>query len=188
MLHLAREGTLRVLDVGAGPITNLGYVHPGTLIHITAIDALADQFQTLLRELDLTPPPVVTIGIRGEELDRFIPAQSYDAAYCTNALDHCFDPLRVVSNMLHAIRVGGVVSMLHFVDEGEFEEHEGLHQWDLFLDGDRPMIAKEGRADPIDLCAHFADRSEQVELRVWEQDVRGVERKCFTLRLRRTKP
>ncbi|MEZ5988751.1 MAG: hypothetical protein R3F30_06445 [Planctomycetota bacterium] len=183
--HLARGGRLRVLDVGAGPITNLGYLHPDVLIHITAIDALADEFHALLLELDLWPP-VVTIGLRGEELDRVLPAQVFDAAYCTNALDHCFDPLGVIDNMLRSVRVGGVVSMLHFVDEGSFEDHRGLHQWDLRLEDDRPVLATPTRDSCVDLLARYADQAEPVELRRWELPFRDGVRPGFTLRLRRT--
>ena len=48
-LIAAPEGvTVRVLDVGAGPLTALGKVWPGRTLELTAVDPLADEYNAIL--------------------------------------------------------------------------------------------------------------------------------------------
>src|SRR5215213_10677957 len=54
---LARDGRLRVLDVGTGPVTMLGYRAPGGLaLELTTTDPLAPLYAGLLARHGVTPP------------------------------------------------------------------------------------------------------------------------------------
>src|SRR5579864_6876703 len=46
----------RILDVGAGPITVIGWVHDGKRPQITPIDAFAFEYGNILREHNIFPP------------------------------------------------------------------------------------------------------------------------------------
>ena len=123
-----------ILDVGAGPVTRLGYRHPGKVLRVVAVDPLANAYARLLRDADLVPP-IRTLPVAGEELlARFGPA-AFDVAYAVNSLDHSADPLTIVANMVAVVREGGVVLLRHQRNEGEREQYEGLHQWNFDVVG-----------------------------------------------------
>jgi SAM-dependent methyltransferase len=127
---LARGGRLRVLDVGAGPVTILGYRLPGVAVEVTATDPLAPQYAALLARHGAAPP-VPTRFAPAEDLRLFVPEGGFDLVHCRNALDHSFDPLRGIEQMLAAARTGGAVLLSHFEDEAEREGYSGLHQWNF---------------------------------------------------------
>jgi SAM-dependent methyltransferase len=119
-----------ILDVGAGPITRLGYRYPGKTLTIVPVDPLADEYDRLLREAQLEPP-IRTRGVAGESLVEHFGPRSFDIAYAANSLDHSADPLLIVDNMLRVVRPGGAVLLRHRQNEGERERYEGLHQWNF---------------------------------------------------------
>jgi SAM-dependent methyltransferase len=124
-----------ILDVGAGPVTWLGFRYPGKTLTIVAVDPLADEYDRLLRNAGLAPP-IRTICIAGEELLEHFDARTFDIAYASNALDHSADPLGIISNMVALVRPGGIVILRHKRNEGESALYGGLHQWNFdALDG-----------------------------------------------------
>jgi hypothetical protein len=58
---------ISILDVGAGPLTWLGYRYSGKKLTIVPVDPLAAEYDRLLHEAGLEPP-VRTIPVAGEEL------------------------------------------------------------------------------------------------------------------------
>ncbi len=137
-------GAVHLLDVGAGPATQLGKVWPGRSVAITAIDPLADQYNRLLARYGLQAPVPSRLG-HGEQLNTLVPPDSFDLAYAINALDHSYDPLAVIRGMLRATRPGGWVALDHYVNEAEYERYAGLHQWNFCAEGDRFVIWNKER-------------------------------------------
>ena len=121
---------ISILDVGAGPVTSLGYRYPGKSLTIVATDPLADEYDRLLRDAELDPP-IRTIRVAGEALLEHFGSRSFDIAYAVNSLDHSADPLTIVSNMAGVVRSGGVVLLRHKRNEGESARYGGLHQWNF---------------------------------------------------------
>jgi SAM-dependent methyltransferase len=119
-----------ILDVGAGPVTSLGYCYPGKSLAIVPTDPLADEYNRLLGDADLDPP-IRTIRVAGEALLEHFGSRSFDIAYAVNSLDHSADPLTIVSNMVAVVREGGVVLLRHKRNEGESARYGGLHQWNF---------------------------------------------------------
>jgi SAM-dependent methyltransferase len=95
--------------------------------------------------------------VRGEELALTFPADSFDIVHCANALDHCYDPLAVLDNMLVIARQGGRLLLSHLVDEGEAQRYLGLHQWNLRQDN-RHLILWN-RVTRCDVTDHLRDRA-----------------------------
>jgi SAM-dependent methyltransferase len=124
------QPSISILDVGAGPLTPLGKVYPGKDLKITPIDPLADHYDRLLERLGIEPP-VRTIAGHGERLLRTFAADSFDIAFAQNALDHAWDPILVIENMLHVIKPHGYVLLRHMRNEAEHEQYRGLHQWNF---------------------------------------------------------
>jgi SAM-dependent methyltransferase len=154
-----------ILDVGAGPITNLGYRYPGKALTIVAVDPLADSYARILQEAGLEPP-IRTQPVAGEALlDHFEPS-TFDIAYAANSLDHSTDPLGIVENMLQLVRVGGVVLLRHHHNEGEHQRYEGLHQWNF--DCEDGKLIFWNNAQNADVTAALSGRA---RTEVWiEQD------------------
>jgi len=126
--------TLRILDVGAGPLTALGKTWPGTKIEIIAVNPLADRYNEVIDRLGLKPE-IRTIEAEGESLDKVFSENEFDIAYSSNALDHCRNPLLSIRQMLRTVRQGGWVFLTHFANEGITEHYNGLHQWNFDLKG-----------------------------------------------------
>lgn len=129
-LHDIPSDTVSILDVGAGPLTSLGKVYTGKILKITAVDPLADEYDRILKNANIVPP-VRTILCYGEQLpDKFEP-ESFDFAYARNALDHSYDPLLIIKNMLALVKKNGFVLLRHRINEAENQNYWGLHQWNF---------------------------------------------------------
>lgn len=126
---------ISILDVGAGPVTSLGYRYPGKTLTIVAVDPLADEYERLLREAQLEPP-IRTSRVAGEGLLEHFGPRRFDIVHAVNSLDHSADPLRIISNMVDVARAGGIVLLRHKRNEGESARYGGLHQWNFdIVDG-----------------------------------------------------
>lgn len=122
--------TVRILDVGAGPLTVLGKTHPTKQLQITATDLLANQYAALLRRHAIRPL-VPTLPLAAEQLARYLPPHSFDLVYAQNSLDHTRDPWQALRAMLAVTKLGGYVVLEHEEDEAEQEDYVGLHQWNF---------------------------------------------------------
>ncbi|HEX5468269.1 MAG TPA: methyltransferase domain-containing protein [Gaiellaceae bacterium] len=133
------DDDVSILDVGAGPLTTVGYHYPGKRLTIVPVDPLADEYDRLLRAAGLVPP-IRTIRVAGEELLDHFGAGRFDIAYATNSLDHSADPLGIIGNMAAVVRPGGTVLLRHKRNEGESARYGGLHQWNFDVADDRLLL------------------------------------------------
>jgi SAM-dependent methyltransferase len=146
----------RVLDVGAGPMAPLGRVFDGSPIDLVAVDPLADRYNALLDELGIVPP-TRTVRAEGERLLDVFPADSFDVACATNALDHCYDPAIVIDQMIEVVRPGGKVMLHHHTNEGERRLYRGMHLWNLDeSNGHLVLWNPDQRIDVSERFAHAA--------------------------------
>jgi SAM-dependent methyltransferase len=136
---------VRILDVGAGPLTMVGKSWPGREVEITAVDPLADEYDKILAENGITPPARTTVA-EGEKLDARFAPDTFDMAYASNSLDHCKDPLVTIKQMLRVVKPGGWVYLWHFANEGIAERYSGLHQWNFDVSNGTFSIDGGGRA------------------------------------------
>lgn len=128
----APEGSVvRILDVGAGPLTLLGKKWSGRNVEIVPTDALADEYDALLRKHNIIPP-IRTIQVKAEELTAHFPPDCFDMVHANNCIDHSENPTAAIENMLKVVRPGAFVLLFHAVREGERESYEGLHKWDFY--------------------------------------------------------
>jgi SAM-dependent methyltransferase len=146
--------TVRILDVGAGPLTRLGKVWVGKTIEIVATDPLATEYDRILSEVGLKPL-VRTIAVQGEMIAEHFSAGSFDLAYASNSLDHAKNPVEVIRQMGKVIKDGGHLYLWHFVNCGIGERYQGLHQWnfsgstnDLFIDDGRTKTSLRSALGP----------------------------------------
>ncbi len=150
------DGPALLLDVGAGPLTVLGKTLPDRELRITAVDPLAETYDRLLAEHAVTPL-VRTEPVEAETLTRHLPADHFDLAYARNCLDHAYDPVESIVQMLRVTRPGGRVFLEHAENEGEHERYQGLHQWNFRIEADRLVVWRpEGARNVSDLVSSLA--------------------------------
>lgn len=129
-LMALNQPNIRLLDVGAGPLTTLGKTLPGLDIQITPCDPLADIYG-ILADRHAVAVPVRTGFADAEGLSAYFAPASFDAVHCSNALDHSYDPFGSILEMLKMVRPGGFVQLGHWENEGVHEKYGGLHQWNF---------------------------------------------------------
>ena len=154
--HLPDE-TILILDVGAGPLTTLGKTYPGKKVDITAVDALAAEYDRILSGAGVTPP-VRTQLCHGERLLETFTPSSFHIAYAANALDHSYDPILVIRNMLAVVKTAGFVVLSHRRNEAESKRYLGLHQWNFDHRGGRFLIWN--RAQEHDMTTLLEDEAD----------------------------
>jgi SAM-dependent methyltransferase len=134
---------VRILDVGSGPVTALGKRWSLRRVRIIAVDPLADRYAELYERTGFEP---LVRPIRGEaeHLAGMFPADSFDLVYAQNCIDHGYDPLRSIRQMLTVVRRGHTVLLEHAIDEGEFMKYAGPHQWNFRAEDDRLVIWRPG--------------------------------------------
>jgi SAM-dependent methyltransferase len=146
-----------ILDVGAGPVSIVGYRFPGKRIALVAVDPLADEYDVLL-DAAAVAPPVRVARADGERLVEELGRDRFDVAYARNALDHAVDPARIVESMFGVVRPGGHLVLRHVRNEAVRQAYVQLHQWNFDLRDDRLVAWRPG--SELDLTAMFAGRAE----------------------------
>jgi SAM-dependent methyltransferase len=126
------NATIKVLDVGSGPVTTIGTLMPGVRIELTACDPLAEEYNSMLRAVGLEERANIQ-KVAGEDLSKAFEKNSFDIVHSANALDHAYDPFLCIQNMLEVCKPGGWVIIITVENEGERENYHGLHQWNFSL-------------------------------------------------------
>ncbi len=148
--------TIRVLDVGAGLITCVGKKLPGYEVENTAVDALGDEYDGILERAGVVPP-VRTQQCDSEKLVAKFGENVFDLAHARNTLDHSYDPVAAIRQMIMVLKPGGAAVLEHAPDEAEEENYHGLHQWNLRCENNRFIVWRnKTRIDVGDTLADVA--------------------------------
>jgi 2-polyprenyl-3-methyl-5-hydroxy-6-metoxy-1,4-benzoquinol methylase len=162
--QMTTRNPVQILDVGAGPLTYLGKVMAGRELEITAIDPLADEYDTLLKRYGISPV-LRTIYGQAEDLVGQFGRNRFDVVHARNCIDHSVDPIRSIEQMLSVVRSDGFVFMHHMINEADNQQYEGLHQWNLFeVDGD---LWVGGRQEKVNMTKKLK-RKATIETKVFD--------------------
>lgn len=134
---------LKIIDVGAGPMTMMGKRYDGRIIDITAVDPLADEYDKILERYGIVPA-IRTQKCAAEELSERYGEGAFDMAYARNSIDHTYNPEMAVLEMLQVVRRGSYVLLEHIQNEAIKENWEGLHQWNFSMEGGDFIISWKG--------------------------------------------
>jgi hypothetical protein len=152
---LPNKPHIRILDVGAGPLTSLGKRYDGTRIEITTMDPLADEYDTILAKHGVVPV-VRTLKCFGEKLTELFRPDTFDLA--RNSLDHSYDPALIICNMLTVVRQGSFVLLEQHIDEAKRQHYKGVHQWNFSLNENGNFIVESQRGI-INVSQRYANRA-----------------------------
>ncbi len=150
--------TVRLLDVGSGPLTRLGKKWEGRKLEVHAVDPLAEDYKTLMARLRISAPVAPEAG-QGEALLEKFPLAYFDFAHASNSLDHAYDPMLAIRQMLAVVKPNCYVYLWHFAHVGVMERYSGLHQWNFEIKGS-DMILSDGRGKNYSLASELSDIAE----------------------------
>jgi SAM-dependent methyltransferase len=169
LIDVPADALVRILDVGAGPLTILGKVWNGHHVDVTAVDALAARYDELLAE-NAIEPPVRTRKCDTEHLDELFAPDTFDLVHARNTVDHGYDPERALRQMAAVTAPGGVIVLAHHRDVAALEAYEGLHQWNLRIDGPTYVAWRPGERRDLVAALGSGFTLEQAEPRPdgWE--------------------
>ena len=166
-LPIQTGATIKILDVGAGPLTCLGKQWEGYSLRITAVDPLAEEYDKLLDQYQLTPPVRTQKGF-AERLVAQFGENHFDLVHARNCIDHSDDPCRAIQAMVAVAKPGGLVYMDHSVNEAKAQNFQGFHQWNLFCkDGD---LYVANRTQAINVSRRLAAVAD-VETRLFDEGI-----------------
>ena len=121
---------LKILDIGSGPLSYVGYKSDKYIIDLTVVDPLANEYNSLLDKNNIKNVPRPQKGYFETAIHDF-GENSFDIIWCLNSLDHSIDPLIGLYNLLTVCRIGGGVVLSFHRNEAEIGDYQGLHQWNL---------------------------------------------------------
>jgi len=125
--------SLKILDVGAGPVSKVGKVYNGYPIELVPIDPMASRYQEILTSINLKPKFWTKPG-NGESLSQQFVKDSFDMIHARNSIDHTLNPLKVIKEALHVLKPEHFFYMNHYRNEGSAANYYGLHQWNFDIE------------------------------------------------------
>ncbi len=128
--------SIKLLEIGSGPISILAYAVQEKLCDVVAIDPLADFYKKMMKGFGYSYPVVPVKGTAERLLD-VVCEDSFDIAYSSNALDHAKSPKVCLDNIYHVIKPGGYIFLEGYSREGTNMKWWGLHKHDIFPNGER---------------------------------------------------
>ena len=158
ILDMLPEPEIRVLDVGCGAMTYFGKVHPHKKIQVFCCDQLATETNKLLKKYNLNPP-VQPEACDTERLVEHYGQEKFHAVSARNCIDHCYDPVKAIEQMILVCRIGGVVMLRHAPHEGISNEYNDQHKWNFDLTPEG-KVELSGRWTRVIVDDHFHDRVE----------------------------
>ncbi len=140
----AEPGTnVKVLDVGAGPLTALGPKWKHRNLTVKAVDPLAKEYRASLEKKGVTPPTWTETG-DAENLSAIFSPNEFDFVYATNCLDHSYDPLRAFREIVAVLKPGCYALLDHAQNEAVAEKYTGLHQWNFDIQDGEFVLWRPG--------------------------------------------
>ena len=172
------EGSMvRVLDVGAGPLTWVGKKWNGRKVVIDAIDPLAEAYGQILHREGIKPPVETKLG-DGEDVVKLFGRQVFDLAFARNCLDHSYDAIKAVTSMIEATKPGGIIFLWHNPDEAERLSYQGLHQWNFRLENGELLVWKGDKT--LNVNRVFAKQLQVLRCELQDDMIQAVYRKVQT--------
>lgn len=126
---------LRLLDLGSGPASMLSHNFSKDEVILTAGDALATQYEELMRDHPMRGRYVAPVEAQGERLAASFPAHEFDVVHIRNALDHVLNPMTTIYSMMTVLKPGGHMIIHGAENEANNAGWGGFHQWNLRFSG-----------------------------------------------------
>lgn len=146
----------RFLDVGAGPFSRCGRVTTKVELEAISVDPLADAYNYIKEKYHVDNGVKLESGFV-ELLNRKYASNSFDMVHMSNALDHSFNAIDGIFQMIYICKIGGKIVLRHHENEAENEGYVGLHQWNLSLHNPENSFVIWRENQRFDVCEIFSD-------------------------------
>lgn len=144
----------KVIDVGSGPFSICGTMSKKGKIDFKAVDIMAPIYERVKERFGLSTEVKPEFAIL-EELASSLGVEQFDIVHISNALDHTFDPMRGIWQLLAICKVSGKIILQHHQNEAEAAGYNGLHQWNCTLQNGKFEIWNKEKV--IDVAAELMD-------------------------------
>lgn len=126
-----------IAEIGSGMFCTIGSLWKTAKVKVYPSDALADKFNKILEDNNVTP----LIPVEKQDMENLTyPDNFFDIVHCCNALDHTTNPLKAICEMYRIVKPGGYIYLRHFVNVGENEKYSGLHMWNIDKSGGKDCV------------------------------------------------
>lgn len=154
--YIETENT-KFLDAGSGPFSSCGIKTDKSNIEVIAVDPLAFAYQILKKKAGITTGITPEYAMV-ERLHEKFSENTFDLVHMRNSLDHSFNPLVGLIQLLFVCKVNGTILLQHARNEAENENYVGFHQWNLCGDGKDFIIWRKGTTYNIsNMLGQYAD-------------------------------
>ena len=130
---------VKIIDIGCGCLSKLGNVYKDKKINLTSVDVLGEQYSKLLDKYNIVPYSRPEFGLV-EFLEILYDKNSYDIVTMTNSLDHSFDPITAIYQLLNLVKINGFVFLEHHENEAEHENYQEFHKWNITVNESGDLI------------------------------------------------
>ena len=134
--------TLKTLEIGSGPNSNLSYWVDNELLEVTAIDPLADVYEKIMRKLNYQYP-ITPIKMKGEEILEHFGEESYHIVFAQNSLDHVEDPIKCFNNAYSVLKKGGFLFVCSNIKEGTRKSWTGMHKFNIYVENNELLLSSQ---------------------------------------------
>lgn len=125
---IGNKKEVKIAELGAGMFCTIGSLWKTAKVKVYPSDVLADEFNQILKENNITP----LIPVVKQNMEKLTYKDDFfDIVHCCNALDHTIDPLKALKEMYRVCKPGGYIYLRHFINVGKNEEYYGLHLWNI---------------------------------------------------------
>ena len=136
--HLTQEGDVSMLDVGCGPRSMIGLSDERRRVSLTSVDPLARAYNAIYKLYGVDAPEL-RFGV-AEALTSLPNIKTYDIVWAKNCLDHAFDVPHAFREVCAVVAPGGSAILEHWRNEAEAQKYEGLHRWNIDVEGSDVVI------------------------------------------------
>lgn len=145
---------IKILDIGAGPLTKVGYKLNNILVELYPIDPLAKTYNRILNKKNIHPP-VKTIFGNVEKLSKQYSENEFDLIYANNSIDHTADPMKAINEIHYVLKPDHYFYFSHFINEGEKNNYYGLHQWNFYYKNHNLFLSNKTKVIEFNISEEF---------------------------------
>ena len=120
----------KFIDIGSGPFSTVGFVTNNTVVDVKFVDPLGNIYNFLKQRYGFENGIKIETGFV-ECLDKRFRPNTFDMVHMNNALDHCFDPIHGIYELIYITKLGGSIKLRHAENEAQCNNYSGLHQWNI---------------------------------------------------------
>ena len=147
---------VKFVDVGSGPFSRCGFRSDKYKIETIAVDPLASIYSSLKDKYGMNNQIHLRTGFV-ETLHEQFDEDEFDIVHMSNSLDHAFDAVFGLYELLYICKIGGKVILCHHENEAENENYSGFHQWNLSVHNQENSFVIWRKNKRFNVCEKFGE-------------------------------